>query len=236
MILVSGRRKTVGLKVTDRDGLVITVPKGLDDGRITEMVGKKSNWIMRKLQEVSEVRNLVAARASLRPESFDLPALAESWRVAYRDTGRNSVTARTEQPGRIVVTGGVSDPELCQGVLRRWLALRAKEAMGARLDLLAKETGIRFQKFIIRSQRTRWGSCSTAGVISLNCALLFLPPEFVRYVMIHELCHMREPNHSPRFWALVKQYEPGSEVIRRSMRDAWKQIPVWANSLRPVGD
>jgi predicted metal-dependent hydrolase len=227
----------VGFNLTARDGLVVTAPQGLNNGRIMEIVKLKANWIMKKLQELAELRGLNGGPQPLRPESFDLPGLAESWRVEYRETAGDGVTARTEQPGRILVYGAVGDAEMCQAVLRRWLTLRAKEAMGARLDVVARETGIAFRKLIIRSQRTRWGSCSrTTGVISLNSALLFLPPACARYVMIHELCHMLEPNHSARFWALVKQYEPGSDVIRRGMREAWKQIPAWANPFRPDGD
>jgi predicted metal-dependent hydrolase len=234
-IRVSARRKTVGFRVA-REGLVVTVPHGLNESRIKEIVSLKSGWIMRKLQEFAGLPD-PGEGALTRPVAFDLPALAESWRVEYREEEQGGVTARTEQPGRILVWGAVGDAAMCQAVLRRWLTLRAGQAMETRLDAVAGETGIGFRKLIIRSQRTRWGSCSrTTGVISLNCALLFLPPECLRYVMIHELCHMREANHSPRFWALVRQFEPESETIRRRMHEAWKRIPAWANPFRSGGE
>lgn len=232
-IVPSVRTKTLGLKMTTRDGLIVSASQGMDDARIKALVAQKSGWILGKLQKIAEVRQSIDTSADTRPGNFDLAALSESWRVEYRQAGGGSISARTERLGVIVVYGAVSDVEMCRMVLRRWLSFKAKNAFGDRLASLAEETGIKFRKLIVRSQRTRWGSCSTAGVISLNRSLLFLSPECVRYIMIHELCHMLEPNHSPRFWALVDHYEPGYEVIRRNMRNDWKQIPDWANPFLP---
>jgi len=230
-VVFSGRRKTIGLKMTPRDGLVVTAPYGLDDGRIRELVGRKTAWIARKMREVEVMRDHIEETARLRPGEFGLPALGEWWRVDYVATEMNGVCARTEANGRILVFGTVTDIALCQAVLRRWLNDRARAALGAALERVAAEIGIGFAKLVIRNQRTRWGSCSSqTGTISLNSALLFLPPTLVRYVMVHELCHMIEPNHSPRFWRLVEQYMPGSKDIRKTIRHAWTQIPVWAGS------
>jgi predicted metal-dependent hydrolase len=78
------------------------------------------------------------------------------------------------------------------------------------------------------NQRTRWGSCTAHGRVSLNCKLLFLPRELVRYVIAHELCHTLESNHSSRFWAHLRQFEPRSDALHGKMRDAWKLVPTWA--------
>ena len=80
----------------------------------------------------------------------------------------------------------------------------------------------------IKNQRTRWGSCARSGRISLNCKLLFLPRELVRYVMVHELCHLLEANHSRRFWAHVCQMDKVADDHHEQMRDAWKLVPSWA--------
>ncbi len=80
----------------------------------------------------------------------------------------------------------------------------------------------------IRQQRTRWGSCSRGNSISLNAKLLFLPPELVEYVLLHELCHTRAMDHSARFWAIVAEHDPGFERHRRALKDAGRFVPPWA--------
>ena len=162
-----------------------------------------------------------------------MPALAESWRVEYKLTRSRTVGARIEQPGRIVVAGAVDDVEACHAALRRWLARHANMALSPWLANLAEPAGLRYSDLAIKNQRTRWGSCSTTGRISLNCKLLFLPRDLVRYVIWHELCHLLEPNHSDRFWMHLRHFEPAADSLHGRMRDAWKTVPSWAQ--RGVG-
>ena len=80
---------------------------------------------------------------------------------------------------------------------------------------------------LIRRQRTRWGSCSTRGTISLNCCLLFQRPAVVRYLMIHELAHTLHMNHSRRFWHCVARHCPEYRSLDRELLDGWRRVPDW---------
>ena len=231
-IRTSKRTRSLRLKLTAREGLVVTSPQGIKYERITQLVADKNGWIVEHLKQFDEVRHLLVGQNSTRPQAFDLAALAESWQVEYRQTRGKTVGARMEPPGRVLVYGAVSDGQRCQAALRRWLARRAKETLGHWIASLSEETGLKYNSLTIKSQRTRWGSCSERGIVSLNCKLLFLPRELVRYVLIHELCHTLEHRHSTRFWALVRSFEPRVEALHRRMRDAWKQIPPWAHPVR----
>jgi len=222
------KARSLRLKISARDGLVVTVPKGLERARVMQLVAGKADWIAGRLSEFDAVRHLVSKVAPVRPQAFDLPALAESWRVEYKATRGGTVGARTDQPGRIVVSGAIDDADACQAALRRWLARHAKNALSSWLSNLAEQTGLRYSDLAIKNQRTRWGSCSVHGRISLNCKLLFLPRELVRYVMAHELCHLLEANHSGRFWAHLRLFEPAADTLHGRMRDAWKRVPAWA--------
>jgi predicted metal-dependent hydrolase len=81
----------------------------------------------------------------------------------------------------------------------------------------------------VRLQRTRWGSCSSSGTVSLNAALLFLEPNVVRYLFVHELCHLVALNHSRKFWTEVARHEPDYEALDRRLTQAWHEIPLWAH-------
>jgi predicted metal-dependent hydrolase len=232
----SAKARSLRLKITAREGLTVIMPKGLDERLVVELVSSKRDWIAGKLDQFEEVRHLMGDKKSARPEALDLPALAESWRVEYRTTKSNTVGAGTDRRGRILVYGAVIDDERCKAALRRWLARRAKESLTPWLGSMATESGLRINRVIIKNQRTRWGSCSVDGVISLNAKLLFLPPKLVRYVLMHELCHTLERNHTRRFWTHLRQFEPQTDLLHGQMRDAWKQVPAWAHPVQPGRD
>ena len=230
----SAKAKSLRLKLSARDGLTVIAPEGLAEPEITKLVEGKSDWITARLKQFDEVRHLLNEAETARPQAFDLPALAESWRIEYQKTKGKTVGARTDQPGRIIVYGAIDEDERCKAALRRWLARRAKESLVPWLDSISSETGLQYGRLTIKSQRTRWGSCSANGVISLNCKLLFLPRELVRYVIIHELCHTLELNHTNRFWTQLRQFEQRTDELHGRMRDAWKCVPTWAQRGRTV--
>lgn len=224
----SPKARSLRLKVSAREGLVVVAPKNFDQQKLLALVNAKAEWVGQHLADFDAVRHLIATEPVARPQAFDLPALAESWRVEYKETRSAQVGARIDQQGRIIVAGAIGDVEACHAALRRWLARHATNTLTPWLANLAEQTGLHYTDLAIKNQRTRWGSCSSSGRISLNCKLLFLPRELVRYVMIHELCHLLEANHSERFWAYVRQYEQNSDAQHGRIRDAWKQVPPWA--------
>ena len=101
--------------------------------------------------------------------------------------------------------------------LRSWLLDEADYHLAPRLLHESKLVGRRPASVQVRLQRTRWGSCSNSGTISLNAALLFLEPPLVRYLLVHELCHLLALNHSRRFWAAVARCEPDYEALDRRL-------------------
>jgi predicted metal-dependent hydrolase len=222
------RARSARLRVGAREGLVVVVPAGLQRERVNQLVASKRDWIATKLDDIEAIRHLIPKVAPARPQAFDLPALAETWRVEYREMRRASVGAKTDQPGRVLVFGAVNDVAACHAALRRWLARRAAEALPPWLERVSEQCGLQPTAVAIKNQRTRWGSCAATGRISLNCKLLFLPRELVRYVMVHELCHLVEPNHSHRFWTQLRHKERATDSLHGRMSDAWKHVPGWA--------
>ena len=97
-----------------------------------------------------------------------------------------------------------------------------------RLQSIGLKTQLRYRRAYIKRQKTRWASCSKHKTISLNAKLLFLPPEIVDYVMVHELCHVSVMSHSRQFWELVALHCPDYRKLDKRLREMWKVIPRWA--------
>jgi predicted metal-dependent hydrolase len=111
--------------------------------------------------------------------------------------------------------------------LRAWLAQRARAFLVPALAERARSLGYAYRRVAIRRQRTRWGSCSTRGTISLNGCLLFLTPEVLRYLLVHELVHTRHMNHSRAFWAEVARHSPHYQRLDAELLDGWRRVPSW---------
>jgi len=227
-IRTSPRARNVRLQLSIQEGLTVVVPRNYDLRRVPAIVEKKRSWIeahLRRFADASEVADRRPAAAL--PETLELPALGESWLIEYRPTNTRVVGVIIEQPGRITVYGAVSDHAACREALKRWLHLRTREELVPWLARLAGQSGFKFNEALIRGQKTRWASCSPKGTISLSFKLLFLERDFVRCVLLHELCLTVLMNHSPRFWALLGGLEPECRAIHKRMRDGWKRVPAW---------
>jgi len=207
-VRVSGRARRPSVTVCLHEGIVVTVPVRFDRRRLPALLREWQPWLTGQLNRIqSQQRALPADLLQQRPTLIRLPAIGQYRSVAYRGSERPRVSAR-ESGNRLTLHGAVHDDDACREALRRWLARVARSHLEALSAALASEHGFSFKKVSIRGQRTRWGSCSSTGTISLNYYLMFLEPELVRCVVLHELCHTRHMNHGPRFWALCEELCP----------------------------
>lgn len=95
---------------------------------------------------------------------------------------------------------------------------KARDLILQKIGLFNRQYNFPYNRISIRNQKTRWGSCSRAGNLNFNYKIVFLPEELVDYIVVHELCHLRELNHSPRFWRLVAQSLPNFLELREKLR------------------
>ena len=107
---------------------------------------------------------------------------------------------------------------------------RAAKVIPGRVQYFAPLVGVDYGRISIRSQKTRWGSCSTAGNLNFNCLLLLAPPEVLDYVVVHELCHRKEMNHSPRFWAEVGRVLPDYKASKKWLRENGNRLMLLIRS------
>lgn len=112
-------------------------------------------------------------------------------------------------------------------LLQSWLKSAAQWHLAPRMRMLSDRTALFPKRTCFRLQKTRWGSYSQSGTLSLNAAILLLPSELCDYVMLHELCHIQHLDHSPRFWKLLDKHCPGARQLDRTLDSAQAKIPGW---------
>ena len=112
----------------------------------------------------------------------------------------------------------LADAQLIRERVQRWLHVQALEVFGERLPVYAAKLGVEFRAYALSSAATRWGSCSSDGKIRLNWRLIHFPVHVIDYVVAHELAHLREMNHSPRFWATVESIFPDFREARHTLK------------------
>jgi predicted metal-dependent hydrolase len=237
-VRVSNRARRVRLVMGGGGELTVVVPRRFDQRAIPAILEAKRPWIERARARI-EARPAPRAADPVLPDRITLAALGEEWEVEFRSRPAGSGTpdrqlavAREAGEGRLVVSGPTGDESAYRRALIEWLRRRARGTLVARLEELASLHGFAFARATVRHQHTRWASCSPRGTISLNLRLLFLEPVLVDHVLIHELCHTRELNHSTRYWALMQVHDPDCALHRRQARDAWRSLPSWVDGTK----
>jgi hypothetical protein len=222
----SRRARYLTLRLLPPHTLELVVPRGTRAAEVAAFVHQHRQWIADARRELAQCRPL---RAEGLPSRIELRAIGKSFSVSYRHDPHGAVRCRVCDSD-LEVSTREANRQGADAALRAWLLDEADYHLAPWLKREAQVVGRRPMNVQVRLQRTRWGSCSSGGTISLNAALLFLEPPLVRYLFIHELCHMIALNHSRKFWSAVARYEPDYEALDRRLTAAWHEIPLWAHA------
>lgn len=206
---VPGRRRLT-LLVDDQGELWARVPPHCSRDAAEAFLQSQRAWVVAAL----------AAAAARRP-----PPLAAGRRLPYLDAhlvlrlGAAGARRRVERAGEEL---WVSGPDLDQGRLREgledWYREEARRHLGARLERFAPDLGVARPRLVVRDPRTRWGSCSSRGIVNLSWRLMLVPSCLGDYVVVHELAHLLRMDHSPAFWAEVERVLPDWRERRHDLR------------------
>lgn len=223
-VRISKRATRVILKIAPHLGLEVVIPDGFDHRRIPTILDKKRQWIRATYQRLC-VGN---PRECMLPDRISLKAIGRTFLVRCI-CGEGPGLRLDERHGDLLILKGeIGNTKGCTELLKSWLREIGRNYLIACVEKCATRTGLEFKRLQVRNQRSRWGSYSSNGTLSLNCKLLFLPQELVHYTIIHELCHAVHLNHSGQFWHLVSTHCPAYELLETRLIDAQKDVPGWA--------
>jgi predicted metal-dependent hydrolase len=218
----SPRARYVRLVVT-AGGLVVVVPQRFCVSRdLPPLLESKKDWITKALEKVTS-RAQAREEGRKVPDVVDLRAVGETWRVEFASLRQDRLLAEN---GTILLTSDFSENE-ANASLKRWIHTRGRELLPPLLRSEAERHGFSYVGVAVKEQKSIWGSCSARGNINLNCRLLFLPPHLVRHVLLHELCHLKEMNHSNAFHDLLGRLDPDAAKSALELKQAWNFVPSW---------
>jgi predicted metal-dependent hydrolase len=226
------RRRSIGFVVAP-DGLSVSAPRWVGVSEIESALHEKKAWILRKLAEQAERnRRLQQARVEWR-DGATLPFLGETMKVRLDPLAIGAVldAVSAVSPGAPRLTLHVGLPqqaaeEQIRDAVQSWLQRQARRMFEERCRHYAGLLGVRYRKLALSSAQTRWGSASADGSIRLNWRLIHFAMPTIDYVVTHELAHLREMNHSQRFWDVVRSVMPDYEQARGTLRET--VLPVLA--------
>ena len=220
----SRRARSASLKISPSNGLEVILPMRYKLTTVPELLTEKRAWIEKNwplLQQFDQRQ-----RVEELPRELYLTCVNEFWKINYLfSPAKTRVVLAAQQ--ELTVFGDIDDIQTCFEVLRHWLRQKAEQILAPQLYLLSQECQLPFQGLTIRNQKTRWGSCSSQKAINLNFKLIFLPPNIVRHILLHELCHTVHLNHSRKFWRLLASYDSEWRTHHRMSRNTSGQLPLW---------
>jgi predicted metal-dependent hydrolase len=218
------RRRSIGF-VVGAEGLAVSAPRWVGIREIEAALLEKGDWVLRKLREQRErLQRLERARIEWR-DGATVPYLGEPL-ILLLDPRIDGVAldeAADALPGvprrllRIGLPQGAA-PLRIRDAVQAWLQRQARGLFEARCAHYAARLGVRVRRLALSSASTRWGSASADGSVRLNWRLVHFGPAVIDYVVAHELAHLREMNHGPAFWAVVRSVIPDVDGARGVLR------------------
>ncbi len=225
------RRRSIGF-VVGAEGLTVSAPRWVGAREFEAALQEKRGWILRKLREQRERESrLEASRIDWR-DGTGLPFLGETVIIVLdpRATGAVLDAASAEGlpgvPSRLLHVGlpHTAAPQQIRDAVQSWLQRQARRVFEERCAVYAGQLGVRVRRIALSSAATRWGSANADGSIRLNWRLIHFALPIIDYVVTHELSHLREMNHSPAFWDVVRSVLPDYEASRAALRQG--TVPI----------
>lgn len=211
--------KNASLRVMPQ-GVTLRAPRNISRKAVAEVLSAKSRWLAKHWSRMQEASEASRERAENNLVRFRGDLLRV---IVCEESGVLPSGGKVElDMGLIIIHLPAGHPDR-RGVLTRWMRRQAELTIKKRLAIINHKLQYSYHTVAIRDQKTRWGSCSMRKTLSFNWRLIMMPPEVLDYVIVHELCHLQEMSHSPRFWSLVESAMPGFREPRGWLRRHGKE-------------
>jgi predicted metal-dependent hydrolase len=210
----SNRARLVRLEIASQTGLTVVVPPWCSTSQIQRFLRDKSHWILDKLNQLS----LVKQRKTNKLKNGGLiPYLGNIFRIDILDcNGENENITLSQNKLVVTLKPGLNG---LTSLIEGWYRIQAKRILKEKVDRYSNIMVVDYNRIYLKDQKTLWGSCSEKGNLNFNWRLITTPEPVIDYVVIHELAHLKEMNHSRKFWQIVAGYCPEWQQHRKWLRE-----------------
>ncbi len=198
--IIKSDRKTVAIRVLSDGTVEVRAPKSISDVELDVIIASKEAWIKKKLAELTAQNSKIKEHKFADGELFLY--LGHEYKLKLVD--KQNVPLKLH--GSFLLSRAYLP--FARQLFINWYTNRAYEKIGERLKHYSEIMGLKYKKMGITGAQRRWGSCSTEGSINFSYRLVMAPIEVIDYVVVHELAHIKHPNHSKKFWATVEAVIP----------------------------
>jgi predicted metal-dependent hydrolase len=211
--IIFSRRKTLAISVERDRSVVVRAPMGTDPEKIRKVVESKKLWLFEKSRHPQKYNELPHPPGKELVSGESMPYLGRNYRIELVDSESENLhfDQKFFVPKRLASQG--------PRVFRRWYEEKARERILPRVRQHAKNLGVVLNEAKVGDSRFRWGSCTPKDNVNFNWRLIKAPMFVIDYVIAHELAHLIEANHTPRFWNIVKTQVPGMEKAKAWLKE-----------------
>ena len=214
-IIKTDRKKSASIQL--KDGRVrVRAPRSLSDKRINDLIKKRTPWIKEKLKEYSK-RPQVVTKKYEDGEIFSY--LDKNYELKIIESDKEAIKLKN---GFFIVSickEGFGKNIKVQKLLTNWYRNHAHKYLQERTEKFANIIGVSPSSISIKNYKSRWGSCSISRAIDYNWKIIQAPKKVIDYVVVHELCHLIEHNHSPKYWSYVEKFMPNWKESRNWLKE-----------------
>jgi hypothetical protein len=215
-VIFSGRR-SISLIVSPDKGVIVRAPYGTSLKSIERFVGEKSEWINRHLEMHSRLTRINHGREYSEGEIHLF--MGREYRLKLKKS--EQLYVRADHDALEVATNNTGDAIMIRALLERFYRHQAENYLAGRFEDIAgrlRNKGYIPASFCVRALKSRWGSCSFHGKITISSELIKLDPVFADYVIVHEMCHLKHHNHGKEFYRSLEELIPDYKSIRKALR------------------
>nr|WP_324258522.1 SprT family zinc-dependent metalloprotease [Cellvibrio fontiphilus] len=223
----SARRRSISIEIR-RAQVVIRAPIAVPDSILLDFLQQKTAWVKQKIAEQTQ-------RLAQQPEPVE-PNYAQGSKLRFMDEcltlvlgrGAQAAVQRVDHQLHVILSSRsrVADEQQIQQLLMRWYQQQALRLLSAKTAQLCASMGLVCSAVSVKATRSKWGHCTSRGAIQYNWNILLAPEHIVDYLVAHEVCHLRHPNHSRDFWALVASVCPSFATDRAWLKANGAQLSL----------